>query len=116
MRLISTVLDIDLIRLIDRLKVVIDNDVNILDVKKTGYVVTILLYILNDINQSLLKVNMKLDQVCTTTSEIRTDIKTIQNRQLEHTEQITVLQERINTAFLRIDELRKDVQDLQKGV
>lgn len=71
---------------------------------------------LNDINQSLLKVNMKLDQVCTTTSEIRTDIKTIQNRQLEHTEQITVLQERINTAFLRIDELRKDVQDLQKGV
>lgn len=70
---------------------------------------------LNDINQSLLKVNMKLDQVCTTVSEIRTDTKTIQNKQLEHTEQITVLQERINTAFLRIDELRKDVQDLQKG-
>lgn len=70
---------------------------------------------LNDINQSLLKVNMKLDQVCTTTAEIRTDIKTIQNRQLEHTEQITVLQERVNTAFLRIDEIRKDVAELQKG-
>lgn len=69
---------------------------------------------LNDINQSLLKVNMKLDQVCQTTSEIRTDIKTIQNRQIEHTEQITVLQERVNTAFMRIDELRKTL-DLLKG-
>lgn len=70
---------------------------------------------LNDINQSLLKVNMKLDQVCTTTQEIRTDIKTIQNRQLEHTEQITVLQERLNTAFIRIDELRSIVNELQRG-
>ena len=70
---------------------------------------------LNDINQSLLKVNMKLDQVCTTTQEIRTDIKTIQNRQLEHTEQITVLQERLNTAFIRIGELRTIVNELQRG-
>ena len=38
---------------------------------------------LNDINQSLLKVNMKLDQVCTTTSEIRTDIKTIQKSRVD---------------------------------
>lgn len=51
---------------------------------------------LNDINQSLLKVNMKLDQVCTTTSEIRTDIKTMQTKQIEHTEQIAVLTGRVD--------------------
>lgn len=71
---------------------------------------------LNDINQSLLKVNMKLDQVCTTTSEIRTDIKTMQTKQIEHTEQIAVLTGRVDTAFMRIDELRAAIQDLQKGV
>lgn len=71
---------------------------------------------LNEINQSLLKVNMKLDQVCTTTSEIRTDIKTMQAKQIEHTEQIAVLSGRVDTAFMRIDELRTAVLDLQKGV
>ena len=70
---------------------------------------------LNDINQSLLKVNMKLDQVCTTTSEIRTDIKTMQTKQIEHTEQIAILNGRVDTAFMRIDELRDAISDLQKG-
>lgn len=70
---------------------------------------------LNDINQSLLKVNMKLDQVCTTTSEIRTDIKAIQTKQIEHTEQIAVLTGRVDTAFMRIDELRTAIQEMQKG-
>ena len=71
---------------------------------------------LNDINQSLLKLNMKLDQVCTTTTEIRTDIKTMQTKQIEHTEQIAVLTGRVDTAFMRIDELRTAIQSLQKGV
>ena len=70
---------------------------------------------LNDINQSLLKVNMKLDQVCTTTSEIRTDIKTMQTKQIEHTEQIAVLNGRVDTAFMRIDELRAAIQTIKKG-
>lgn len=70
---------------------------------------------LNDINQSLLKVNMKLDQVCTTTSEIRTDIKTMQTKQIDHTKQIAILTERVDTAFMRIDELRAAIQELQKG-
>ena len=70
---------------------------------------------LNDINQSLLKLNMKLDQVCTATTEIRTDIKTMQANQIEHTGQIAVLKERVDTAFVRIDELKIAIQSLQKG-
>ena len=61
----------------------------------------------NNINQSLLKVNMKLDQVCTTTSQIQTDIKTMQNKQLEHTEQIMKLETKVNRAHERIDEIKQ---------
>ena len=60
----------------------------------------------NNINQSLLKVNMKLDQVCTVTTNIQTDIKTMQNKQLEHTEQIMKLETKVNRAHERIDELK----------
>lgn len=68
---------------------------------------------LNDINQSLLKVNLKLDQVCQTTVEIRTDVRTMQNKQIEHTEQIARLEQSVATAFLRIDELRAQIKDVQ---
>lgn len=61
---------------------------------------------MNNINQSLLKVNMKLDQVCTATANIQTDIKTMQQKQIEHTEQIVKLENKVNRAHERIDELR----------
>ena len=68
---------------------------------------------LNEINQSLLKVNLKLDQVCTTTSDIRTEIRTMQNKQIEHTEQIARLEQSVSTAFIRIDELREQLKTLR---
>ena len=68
---------------------------------------------LNEINQSLLKVNLKLDQVCTTTSDIKADIKSMQTKQIEHTEQIAKMEQNINTAFIRIDELREQIKDLR---
>lgn len=52
------------------------------------------------------KVNMKLDQICNTTTDIKTDIKSIQQKQNEHSEQIAVLKRDLETAFMRIDELR----------
>ena len=61
---------------------------------------------LNDINQSLIKVNMKLDQVCATTTNIQADIRTMQSKQIEHTEQLVKLEGRVDRAFERIDELR----------
>ena len=56
------------------------------------------------------KVNMKLDQICTTTTDIKTDIKSIQQKQSEHSEQIAVLKRDLETAFMRIDELRDSIK------
>ena len=61
---------------------------------------------LNDINQSLIKANMKLDQVCSTMTNIQADIRTMQSKQIEHTEQLVKLEGRVDRAFERIDELR----------
>lgn len=68
---------------------------------------------LSEINQSLLKVNLKLDQVCQTTSDIKMEVKTMQNKQMEHTEQIAKMEQNISTAFVRIDELREQVKELR---
>lgn len=68
---------------------------------------------LNEINQSLLKVNLKLDQVCQTTTDIRTDVKAMQAKQIEHTEQIAKMEQNIETCFFRIDELREQVNALR---
>lgn len=69
---------------------------------------------LSEINQSLLKVNLKLDQVCATTADIRTEVRTMQNKQIEHTEQIARLEQRVATAFLRIDELREQINTVKE--
>lgn len=61
---------------------------------------------LNDINQSLIKANMKLDQVCSTMADIQADIRTMQKTQLDHTQQLVKLEGRVDRAFERIDELR----------
>lgn len=68
---------------------------------------------LNEINQSLLKVNLKLDQVCNTTADIKTEVRTMQNKQIEHTEQIAKMEQNIATAYIRIDELREQIKDLR---
>lgn len=69
---------------------------------------------LNEINQSLLKVNLKLDQVCNTTADIKTEVRTMQNKQIEHTEQIAKMEQNIATAFIRIDEIRDQVKSLRE--
>lgn len=68
---------------------------------------------LNEINQSLLKVNLKLDQVCNTTADIKADIKSMQTKQIEHTEQIAKMEQNIATAFVRIDELREQIKSMR---
>ena len=52
------------------------------------------------------KVNSKLDQICATTNDIKTDIKAIQQEQRQHAEDIAVIKRDLETAFMRIDELR----------
>lgn len=55
----------------------------------------------NEINTSLLKANMKLDQVCSTTNETRTDIKALNK-------DITTLDKRVSNLELRVDNIENE--------
>lgn len=58
------------------------------------------------IRESILKANMKLDQVCATTNETRSDIKSMQNNINKLNTELEVVKRDLHTAFVRIDELR----------
>lgn len=60
-----------------------------------------------DIREDLLKANIKLDSVCSVTNEIRTDIKSMQNRQNQMDQELAIVKRDIETAFIRIDEIRE---------
>jgi len=63
------------------------------------------------INQGLLKANMKLDQVCATTNETRSDIKSL-NKDLSNLDRrLTILERDVKTAFNDIEELKGKVGD-----
>lgn len=66
---------------------------------------------LSSLREGIIKANMKLDQVCATTNDIKTDIKAMDKKLVEHSEKIAVLTRDLETAFLRIDELRKTKED-----
>lgn len=63
------------------------------------------------IKESLLKANIKLDQVCATTIETRTDIKALNKDITEMDKRISVIERDVQTAFMRIDELREQKED-----
>lgn len=65
---------------------------------------------ISDINTSLLKVNLKLDQVCATTNETRSDIKSMKDDMSKVEKRVTVLEENVKAAWLRIDELKEAVK------
>jgi chromosome segregation ATPase len=57
---------------------------------------------------------MKLDQVCATTNETRSDIKAMDQKLVEHSEKIAVITRDLETAFMRIDELRDQINKEEK--
>ena len=61
---------------------------------------------IDGIKESLLKVNMKLDQVCTTTTETRTDIKAMQNQFTEIDKRVVVLERDMKTLWNKVDEMK----------
>lgn len=63
------------------------------------------------IKESLLKANIKLDQVCSTTTETRTDIKALNKDIVEMDKRISVIERDVKTAFMRIDELRDRIDE-----
>lgn len=66
---------------------------------------------LNHINEGLLKANMKLDTVCATTNETRTDIKALSTSLSEIDKRVSVIERDMQTAFMRIDELKEGKAD-----
>ena len=69
---------------------------------------------LEALKESLLKANLKLDQVCQVTTETRSDIKALNNSMAEIDKRVSVCENDLKTAFMRIDELRDSINN--KGV
>jgi len=63
----------------------------------------------NSLREGIFKANMKLDMVCKTTSDIQTDIKAMNSKLEEHGQKIAVISRDLETAFVRIDELREKI-------
>lgn len=64
---------------------------------------------MNSIRENLLKVNLKLDQVCVTTNETRSDIKLMNTKIQNLDKEIEVIKRDLKTAFIRIDEIKERV-------
>lgn len=62
---------------------------------------------LEEIRESLIKCNMKLDTVCATTNETRADIKAMNTQIQELDKELSVVKRDLKTAFARIDELKE---------
>ena len=60
-----------------------------------------------EIKTGLIKVNMKLDQVCAATNETRVDIKAMNSQIQLIDKELEVVKRDLKTAFSRIDELRE---------
>jgi hypothetical protein len=67
--------------------------------------------VMNGIKESLLKVNMKLDQVCSTTNETRTDIKSLTKDTQALDVRLAVVERDLKTAFTLIDEVKHGVSE-----
>ena len=65
---------------------------------------------LEALRESLLKANLKLDQVCTITNETRNDIKALNTALIDMDKRLSVVENDLKTAFMRIDELREEVK------
>lgn len=69
---------------------------------------------LGKMNESLLKANLKLDQVCTTTSETRTDIKALNKNIGELDKRLTIVERDNISLSTRLDELAQQIDQLKK--
>ena len=66
---------------------------------------------LNEIGQSLLKANIKLDTVCSTTTETRADIKSMTKDLAAMDRRVTIIERDMKTAFNAIEELKGKVSE-----
>lgn len=66
---------------------------------------------LEGIKESILKANMKLDQVCATTNETRSDIKSLNKDLTEIDRRVSIMERDLKTAFNQIDDLKKGMMN-----
>lgn len=59
-------------------------------------------------HESLLKANMKLDQICATTNETRSDIKSLYTSLNEMDKRIGIIENEQKTIWKRFDELKEE--------
>lgn len=64
---------------------------------------------MNGMKESLLKCNMKLDQICATTNETRSDIKSMDKSIQGIDKRTTILERDVKTAFNRIEEIERRI-------
>lgn len=62
---------------------------------------------LDALKESLLKCNMKLDQICATTNETRSDIKAMDKKITDMDKRVTVVERDLKACWEVIDDLRK---------
>ncbi len=63
------------------------------------------------LREGIFKANIKLEQICSTTNETRSDIKAMDQKVIHQGEEIAVIKRDLETAFMRIDELRENKED-----
>lgn len=65
---------------------------------------------IDGIKESLIKANMKLDQLCATTNETRSDIKSMKDYINAMEKRVSVLENNIKIAFQQIEEIREAIK------
>lgn len=64
-------------------------------------------------NEALIKANMKLDQICATTNETRSDIKSINSQIKEITEQQIIQGQQIKELWRHINKLEGNKENIE---
>lgn len=80
--------------------------------KEAKEIVTEDLLKIDGIKESLLKVNMKLDQVCATTIETRADIKAMGIQLQEMDKRITLVEKEQQDVWDALDELKTEIKNV----
>lgn len=69
---------------------------------------------MENLAEAMIKANLKLDTVCATTNETRADIKALNSSIIAIDKRLSVVENDLKTAFMRIDELRESIKEAKE--
>ena len=84
-------------------------------------IVAVVTFIVNSVKDakrnaaSFTEIAFKLEQLVSTTNDIKDKVEKMNESLNNHSKDIAVLQRDLQTAFIRIDELRDMIKNLKKG-